>query len=218
MAGSHRRALPSLAFLVLLGAACALQPGVQGSCAARGSAGQTRAGRAQPLGFTLLASTRLGRRPLATRACPRALASSRPLLAPSGLRIPPASAADAMHGRASRGWTSACRLLPSDGESTGGDDDWDAYATQHDASDSEQGSEPALEDDPRAVHVPADAAAADEDAALLQSSAFGQVLAHHDAGSRQTSLVPYPHSPASLPDFPLERALTRSASLHRPSH
>jgi superfamily II DNA/RNA helicase len=81
-------------------------------------------------------------------------------------------------------------LLRAAGADTGDFDDWDSYAMLHDSEDSDEeeaaqapmpeartmglkDSEPVLEDDPRAVHVPADAMTNDD--AILQSTIFGQV-------------------------------------------
>ena len=128
------RSLLTLALLAAFGAASAALPcpqGEQGWCRAglsRGPARQARDGPAQLLGFALLAPGRLGSRPLASSTCRRG-----PVLAPA--------VGATTIARARRG--SACHLSsPDGGDSGSGDDDWDAYAMQHEADgDSEEDAE-----------------------------------------------------------------------------
>jgi len=148
---------------------------------------------AQPLGFALLSTAHLGRRQLASSNVCSAF-GARSLQLAHARRVV-AAVPGVTLGRAGRMRPSVCQLRAADAD-THDENEWDSYAMLHDSEDSEDGevggegessteveqlavsfrnSKPAPEDDPRAVHVPAEEAAFQDDTSILQNSIFGQM-------------------------------------------
>lgn len=193
-----------LALCTLFVASGALQPSGVGHREHKARAGQASLGsvrgasahaHVQPLGFALLSSAHLGKKQLASTTNVCSAFGARPLQLAHAQRGA-AIAHTVPLVRTGRTRPSLCNLRAAEVESKDADE-WDSYAMLQESEDSvgeedeeEDGkkageseeksasirySKPAPEDDPRAVHVPAEEAAWQDDTSILQNSVFGQM-------------------------------------------
>ena len=156
------------------------------SCVASAAGAAANAPSALGLGFALSgAGGRLGIR--RTSAC-SPIGARVSLLGPAQARRGVATLPCVVPGRAGRAVGGTLRLLAVDAD-VNDEDEWDSWAMLKDTGDADEndavadvvlqaeasGNKPVLEDDPRATHVPAEVATAEDDLSFWMNSVFGQV-------------------------------------------